>query len=41
MIAETSKQAFESILPELGERQVQVLKALQILQTANNPAFSH
>jgi DNA-binding MarR family transcriptional regulator len=36
MIAETSKQAYEFIQPELGERQYQVLKAIRQIQPCTN-----
>jgi DNA-binding MarR family transcriptional regulator len=41
MIQETSKQAYESIKEELGERQKQVLSVLEILGTANNRQISN
>ena len=36
MIQETSLQAYESVLMELGERQLQVIRALNKLGQANN-----
>lgn len=36
MLADTSIQAYESILPELGERQLQVLNAFRKLEYATN-----
>lgn len=40
MIQATSSLAFESIVGELGERQLQVLNALKILNVANNRQIS-
>jgi len=36
MIQKTSIEAYNSILDSLGDRQVQVLRALQALKVANN-----
>jgi DNA-binding MarR family transcriptional regulator len=40
MNAETSKQAYEFIQPELGERQYQVLKAIRQIQPCTNTEIS-
>jgi len=41
MITETSKEAFEEILPELGERQLLVLNALRRIQPATNSMIAN
>lgn len=40
MVADTSHQAYIDILPELGERQLQVYAALFSLKVANNKMLS-
>jgi Mn-dependent DtxR family transcriptional regulator len=40
MITNTSLEAFDEIIPELGERRLQVYKALKKLQLANNKMIS-
>lgn len=41
MVTKTSIEAYESILPELGERQQFVLNGLKTLGTSNNKLIAH
>ena len=40
MISQTSLEAFEEILPKIGDRQTQVLRSLYILNEASNRMLS-